>query len=322
MAPPSQHNNDAYQTGVSVEVQHESHNLILKLSNNILANPTVQKSIQQITKFSQPLITRFDDNLVKLTTGLNKYVSQEKVRSQIAIANHWIARELGTYSDTALVFIEKRLVLLLGFLGQKSEPVDAEKATRQEKVQAIISKLLLLSQFSIKKVEEVFKQLQATKPYVTADKYLHINEKIDKSVYLTMLGYKLVKEDILHPGFNYIKVTSDKTKAQVTVVLEGLNVESLKKRYTALHGKYEVLRKCVVILKDETVKLVFDKKALAELGENGKTEITRLYQELRTVHKVKEVGLEYYAKILKKANETYNTAQVAIQNQSAQEEAH
>jgi hypothetical protein len=254
--------------------------LAARLYEALLANPTVQTGLTQVSKYSQPILTRVNEDL----------------------------------SEPTLNFLEARLDQLLALLNVKQEQSNQEGTTLAEKRQRILTKLQVLTSALYKKVEEVVHRVQATKTYGTLDSYLHINERIDDTVHLTAFGYKLIKENILEPAFGQVKVIRDQTKSQITIVINGLDVQALKKRYSQLHAKYEVLQKCLVIVADETVKLVFDKKALSELGENGRQELNRLYSDLKSLEtdKIKQTGVEYYAKILKKAQTTYNTARQSV----------
>jgi len=224
--------------------------------------------------------------------------------------------------------VEKRLDFVIELLGENVEEekskekveeksLEKVKNSKQEKVQRIFKKLFIISQFPLKKVEKIFHQIQETQTYMTLDKQFHINQKIDKTIQFAVFGFNFLKQDILLPSIEYVKVQTDKTKSQVNIMIQGLNTEALKKKYSQLHAKYEVLQKCVVILSGETVNLLFDKKALAELGEKGKIELARLYQEVRSleVERIKKVGLEYYTQIIKKAQLTYDTAQKKIEEQ-------
>jgi len=217
------------------------------------------------------------------------------------------------YGDSTLNFIEKRIDFLLKLAGQENKEY-MEDHNITEKAQRILKKIKTLSAVPFKKVEDVIHQVQVTKAYTALDKHLHINDKIDHSIYLTAWGYNLLKENLLQPSLTTFRVITNKAKSQMTVVIDGLDVQLLKKKYTKLHAKYEVLQKCVVIVADETVKLVFDKKALLALEKEGKEELNRLYHELKSLEaeKIAGVGMEYYAKILKKAKQTYSTASKAI----------
>jgi len=250
-----------------------------RLYETLLANPTVQNGLTQVNKYGQPILAKINEDI----------------------------------SEPTLNFLEARLDQLLAYLNVKQEQSNQE-GTLAEKRQRILTKLYVLSSALYKKAQEVVHQVQATKAYTTLDGYLHINERIDDAIHLTAFGYKLIKENILQPAFGQVKVLRDQTKSQITIVVNGLDVQALKKRYSQLHAKYEVLQKCLVIVADETVKLVFDKKALAELGENGKQELNRLYSDLKGLEtdKIKQTGVEYYAKLLKKAQTTYNTARQSV----------
>lgn len=318
---PNHQNNEAYKNRVQIELA-DSPNIIIKLSANLLTNPTVQKSLEQLVKFSQPILEKFD------IQNMTKWVSQENVYNQLVLANLWLTTHIPqSYSDSALNFVEKRIDFILHLLGEKVEEIPKEKVeekslekkktTKQEKIHRIIKKLFVLSQFPLKKIETIFKQIQTTQTYITLDKQFHINEKIDKTIHFALLSYNYLRQDILTPSIEYIKVHSNKAKTQVNVMLQGLNTEVLKKKYNQLHAKYEVLQKCVVILSGETVNLVFDKKALAELGEKGKAEIMRLYAEVKTleVQRIKNIGISYYSEIVKKAQLTYQTAQKSLEEQ-------
>ena len=217
------------------------------------------------------------------------------------------------YGDFTLNFVEKRLNFLLKALGQPQEE-SAEDQTLAEKAQRVFKKIFAISAFPFKRIETAIHQVQNTKAFTTIDNYLHINDKIDDTIFVTAWGYNLLKENILEPGVNAVRVVSDKARSQVTVIIHGLDVQILKKKYTQLHAKYEVLQKCAVIVTNETVKLIFDKQALAEMEENGRKELNRLYHELRSLEreKVKNISLEYYSTIMKKAHTTYNTAQRAV----------
>jgi len=217
------------------------------------------------------------------------------------------------YGDSTLTFIEKRLDFFLKLLGQHVEenPQDHKLA---EKAQRIFRKIFLLSTFPLRRIEEIFHQIQNTKTYASLDNCLHINDRIDDTIYLAAWGYNLLRENILDPSFDTMKFITNKAKSTVTVVMHGLDVQKIKRKYRRLHAKYEVLQKCVVSVAGETVNLIFDRHALAELGENGKKELARLYHEFKGLEteNLKKIGLEYYANILKKANKTYTNARRAV----------
>jgi len=213
--------------------------------------------------------------------------------------------------------LKKRLDVILNLVGYKGEEKTEDK-TLVERAQRILKKIFILSTYPLKKVEEVFHQIQATKTYTTVDNYLHINARIDDTIYLTNWGYTMLKENILQPSVDPIKVFHKKAKSQITIIVHDLDVQILKKKYRNLHAKYEVLQKCVVIVAGETVKLVFDKTALAELGENGKRELQKLYHELKSMEtkKIKDISVEYYKTILNKAKKTYSDAELAVSNKN------
>lgn len=322
---PNQQSNEAYKNRVQVELA-DSPNLIIKLSANFLTNPMIKKRLDQIARFSQPLLEKFDSDHIK---NLSKYISQENVYNQLVLANLWLTSHIPeSYSESALTFVDKKLDFVLQILGEKQEEeksqekveeksLDKKRNIRNEKIQSIVHKLAILSTYPLKKIEKILHQIQATQTYMTLDKQFHINEKIDKTIHAALWSFNLLKEDILLPSIEYIKVNTNKAKSQVNVMIQGLNVEVLKKKYSHLHAKYDVLQKCVVMISNETVHLVFDKKALAELGEKGKIEIVRLYQEVKSLEteRIKKIGVEYYTQIMKKAQLTYNLAQKQIEGQ-------
>jgi len=217
------------------------------------------------------------------------------------------------YGDSTLTFIEKRLDAFLKLLGQNVEQ-NTEDHRLADKAQRILRKIFLLSTFPLRRIEDIFHQIQNTKTYTAIDNRLHINDRIDDTIYLTAWGYNLLKENILEPSFDTMKFITNKAKSTVTVVMHGLDVQKIRRKYRRLHAKYEVLQKCAFSIAGDTANLIFDKTALAELGENGKRELTRLYQELKGLEgeNIKRIGLEYYANILKKANKTYTNAQRAV----------
>jgi len=194
--------------------------------------------------------------------------------------------------------------------------------TLPERAHRLFSKGVLPISLIPRRLVEIGTTRIMTNPvYIALDKKYAITEKVCNAtlsaVCLATNNYKRVRYNVIEPSMELVKTVTDKTKNQVTVVLQGLNVPLLKANYNKLHYKYEVLQKCVVIVAGETVKLVFDKEALAELSENSKKEISRLYQELKTMEKekIKNVGLEYYTTVLKKAQQTYETASESVAEQ-------
>lgn len=254
--------------------------LAQRLYEALLSNPHVQTGLTQVTKYSQPVIAKLEENV----------------------------------SEPTLNLLEQGLDAILALLGVQSQQQGSQEGTLAEKRQRILQKINAIGLALWTKGSETVKQLQTTQTYATLDNYLHINDRIEDTIQLTQFSYKLLKERILEPAAGQLKVFQDKAKSQITIVIHGLDVQALKKRYSQLHAKYEVLQKCLVIVADETVKLVFDKKALAELGENGKQELNKLYTDLKSFEadKLKQTGVEYYAKILKKAQTTYNTARQSV----------
>jgi len=217
------------------------------------------------------------------------------------------------YGDSTLNFIEKRLDFFLKLLGQNvEENTDDNKLA--EKAQRILRKVFLLSTFPLRRIEEMLHNIPNSKAYLTMDNYLHINDRIDDTIYLTAWGYNLLRDSILEPSLDTVKFITNKAKSTVTVVMYGLDVQSIKRRYRRLHAKYEVLQRCALSVAGETVNLIFDKQALADLGDGGKRELARLYQELKGFEttNIKQIGLEYYSNILKKANKTYTNARRAV----------
>jgi hypothetical protein len=306
--------NDANNENI-IEI-NESHNLIAKLIGTLLANPAVQTGLKQLSRLSQPIRGKFDDNIVMLTSNVNKCLALSN-KDAIKLILSFIQENTQYYGDFSLNLIEKRLDVILNLVGYKGEE-NTEDKTLAERAQRIFKKIFILSTYPLKKVEEVFHQIQATKTYTTVDNYLHLNARIDDTIYLTTWGYNMLKENILQPSVDTVKVFHNKAKSQITIIVHDLDVQVLKRKYRNLHAKYEVLQKCVVIVAGETVKLIFDKNALAALGENGKRELLKLYHELKSMEtrKIKDISVEYYKTILNKAKKTYSDAQLAISNQN------
>jgi hypothetical protein len=310
----SSHQSTEAKNDINLEL-NESQNLIAKLIAALLANPAVQNGLKQLSKLSQPIRGKLDDNIVMLTSKANKCLALTH-QDVLKLINAFILENTQYYGDFSLNIVEKRLDVVLKLVGHKEEE-NLKGKTLTERAQRILKKMLILSTYPLKKVEEVFHQIQATKTYIAADNYLHLNARIDDTIYLAAWGYKMLKENILHPSVENFKVLHNKAKSQVTIIINDLDVQVLKRKYKSLHAKYEVLQKCVVIVAGETVKLVFDKKALAELGDSGKRELLKVYQELKSSEpkKIKELGAEYYKTILNKAKKTYQEAELAVNNQ-------
>jgi hypothetical protein len=311
----SSHQSNATNNETTVQI-NDSNTLVAKLIGALLANPAVQKGLEQLTKLSQPIRGKFDNNIVMLTTNVNKCLALTN-KDVLNLILNFIQENTQYYGDFSLNLIEKRLDLILSLVGHKEEE-NAEEKTLTERAQRILKKIFILSTYPLKKVEEVFHQIQATKTYITVDNYLHLNARIDDTIRLTSVSYNMLKKNILQPGVETVKVFHNKAKSQVTIIVNDLDVQVLKKKYRSLQKRYEVLQKCVVIVAGETVKLVFDKKALAELGENGKKELVKLYHELKSmeIKKIKDTSAEYYKTILNKAKKTYSDAQLAVDNHS------
>jgi uncharacterized protein YhhL (DUF1145 family) len=316
----SNQTNESLNNETNIEI-NESQNLIFKLYATLLTNSAVQNGLKQLTRLSQPIRGKFEDNVVMLTTNVNKCLALNN-KDVLKLILNFIQENTFFYGDFSLNLVEKRIDVILKLVGHKQEEEKVEDKTLAEKVQRILKKVFILSGYPLKKIEEVFHQIQSTKTYITIDNYLHLNARIDDTIYLTTWSYNMLKENILQPSVDTIKVFHNKAKSQVTIIVHDLDVQILKKKYKKLQTKYEVLQKCVVIVAGETVKLVFDKKALTELGENGKKELLKIYHELKSMEtkKIKDISVEYYKTILKKAQKTYSEAHQAVQNQNREGE--
>jgi hypothetical protein len=317
----SNQSNESLSNETNIEI-NESQNLIFKLYATLLTNSAVQNGLKQLTRLSQPIRGKLEDNVVMLTSNVNKCLALNN-KDVLKLILNFIQENTFHYGGFSLNLVEKRIDTILKLIGHKEEEEKVEEdKTLAEKVQRIFKKIFILSGYSVKKIEEVFYQIQATKTYVTIDNYLHLNARIDDTIYLSAWGYNMLKENILQPSVDTIKVFHNKAKSQVTIIVHDLDVQILKRKYKKLQTKYEVLQKCVVIVAGETVKLVFDKNALAELGENGKKELLKIYHELKSMEtkKIKDISVEYYKTILKKAQKTYSDAHQAVQNQNKEQE--
>jgi len=467
----SHHSNDILNNDLNIQI-NESHNLLFKLFASLLTNPAIQTGLRQITRISQPLLGKFDDSVIKITSNVTRWVSNKNIYNQLAklwlnhhfpfdgqimpyedFARHFEAlprrqkfieseeifqsfysyasqiwkalnepsledlrnaileivaqtinqvyhlkeevlattlynitrmliekrREfvsgesflnlvrinvgedfcfhnsqaiksasneyyifakrfvliefpLATnhkdvwklivnfiqensyfYGDSTLNFVEKRLDFCLRFLGQKYEN-NIHESKLSEKAQRILHKAFLLSISPLKMTENAVSKLQTTKAYNTVDSYLHITDRFKDIVFISEFAFNIVRANLIDPSFDMIKFIAHKTKSTISIVMKGVNIPVLKKNYRKLYTKFEILKQCVVAIVGETLNIIFDKEALLELGDIGKKELYRFYNEVRTLEKekIKNLGIEYYSNLIKKANKTYKSARRTV----------
>ena len=226
-------------------------------------------------------------------------------------------------SDFTLNFIERNLDILLNFFGQKPQGA-VEDHNLIEKTQRIFSKALILSVYPFKRIEHRLHYIKDSELFTNIDKSLHLSDRIDDVIGLTAWGYRSLRERVVDPTLDVIRVTTDKTRSRAVVILHGLEPQVLKKRYVKLRNQFQILKKCVVIIEESTVKLIFDKKAQAELGKEVKTEILRFYNEVKSLERkrIANVTVEYYAQLIKKAKKTYGRAKKLVYYEDGEKRIH
>src|SRR5690606_21847647 len=101
----------------------------------------------------------------------------------------------------------------------------AQASTLPKKAQRLWEKVLIIFAFLF---HYATNRIKSSRLYITVDDYVHIDNRIDDAVYLTMLGYTFFRENLLNPTVNFIKVNNDLIKQRLRVTFSGLNLDEVK----------------------------------------------------------------------------------------------
>ncbi len=220
--------------------------------------------------------------------------------------------------DLPLNLVEQGLDKLMRFVNV-GYPGPKEGSNLFQRGEIILRKILVLSLLPVKYSSEIALGFRETKPYIAADQYLNLTEKLENAIYYSMWSYDILKTKAVCPSYDYVTLKVNKARSSVTATLQGLNKKFVKKNLRRLSKQYECLNRARLVIQEDFVRLVFDKNAIREFGANLKTQVLEIYQNLKDleVEKLKATGTQYYKWLL---NKYKNIKEVEIVHEERKEE--
>jgi hypothetical protein len=203
--------------------------------------------------------------------------------------------------DLPLNLVEQGLDKLMKF-ANAGYPGPKEASNLFQRGEIILRKILVLSLLPVKYSSEIALGFRESKPYIAADQYLNLTEKLENAIYYSMWSYDILKTKAVCPTYDYVTLKVNKTRTTVTATLQGLNKKLVKKNIKRLSKQYEVLNRARLVIGENLTRLVFDKNAIREFGADLKTQVLEIYQNLKNleVEKLKATGTQYYKWLLNK----------------------
>jgi len=203
--------------------------------------------------------------------------------------------------ELPLNFVEQGLDKLMRF-ANTGYPGPKEASNVFQRGERILRKLLVLSLLPVKYSSEIALGFKETKPYIVADQYLNLTEKLENAIYYSMWSYDILKTKAVCPAYDYVTLKVNRARTSVTATLQGLNKTVVKKNIRRLSKQYEVLNRARLAIGENVTRLVFDKNAMREFGSNLKAQVLEIYQNLKDleVEKLKATGTQYYKWLLNK----------------------
>jgi hypothetical protein len=218
--------------------------------------------------------------------------------------NNWIVSNIKDksigYVDCSFNLVEGRINKIIEHFGIKHEAFPEALSVIQRPKIIALKAFFIVNYFYAVGLDKI----KGSNLYITANKKFDLENRFNSLVVLGTNYYTQTRVKVVDPAIEFVKINHRNVKEKVEVIFDGLNVEAVKTNYSILREKFTFLKNCTAIIKDDVLKLVFDRKALLQLGEDAKSELLHVYSELKTLEKkkVENVGVELYKKALAKLN--------------------
>jgi len=216
------------------------------------------------------------------------------------------------YADGALNLIEGYLNLIMLMFGMD---VNSEKESNSLILRSrnVMSKVATLAQTCLDKTADY---ATSTSLYITADGYIHFRERFDDISYIGLMMFDLVKANVYQPTKQFIHASYDKITETYTVILEGLNNETVKEKLMMMKEGYEYLKEATFYLKEKVLEIKFDKESLENYKDQITIEIVKLYDEFKSadIAKAKEVAQSLYKEAVATLKARRNIKKQALEN--------
>lgn len=205
------------------------------------------------------------------------------------------------YGDLSLDYIEDQMKKIYSYLKIEHEPV-SPSLNFTKRVHRLFTDLQILAQVGF---QFTLNKVTSNKFYIKVNELTGFETRAISLYQMAEHSYQTTKVKFIEPTIDYIRTSNKMIKDKITITFEGLNLDLVKTQFNNIRKKYHILKDTTAIITQNILSIVFDKQALMELGTDAKSELIKIYNELKSLdlNRAKNLGSDLYKRALLKLNE-------------------